>query len=102
MVPDSTEAQEIGNLELAQFVNPAGLRSLGHNLFAETEASGVPVESTPGEDGAGYVRQGMLEGSNVSVMEEMINLITSQRAYEINSKVIQTADQMLGITSKMR
>ena len=102
IMPNETEMREIGQLELATFVNPAGLESMGHNLYAETEASGVPIDGLPGQDGVGNVRQGMLESSNVKVMEEMIGMITSQRAYEINSKVIQTADQMLGTSSNLR
>lgn len=102
VMPDETEMREIGQIELAAFVNPAGLESLGHNLMAETEASGVPIDGVPGSQGVGNVRQGMLESSNVKVMEEMIGMISSQRAYEINSKVIQTADQMLGTASNLR
>ena len=101
-MPGETEMRQIGQVEMAVFVNPAGLESLGHNLLAETEASGVPIDGVPGEEGVGNIRQGMLESSNVKVMEEMIGMITSQRAYEINSKVIQTADQMLGTSSNLR
>ena len=100
--PGNTEWQEIGKIETVQFINPAGLESTGKSLYIETEASGSPIESTPGEDGAGQVRQGMLEHSNVSVVEEMVKLISSQRAYEVNSKVIQTADQMLNTTVRIR
>ena len=99
---NQTEMQEIGKIETVLFVNPAGLESAGHSLYFETEASGTPIEATPGQDGAGQLRQGMLEHSNVSVMEEMVKLITSQRAYEVNSKVIQTADQMLNTTVRIR
>jgi flagellar basal-body rod protein FlgG len=100
--PGDVDAVEIGRLELVQFVNPAGLTSLGHGLFAETEASGQPIFGFPGEDGLGQVAQGMLESSNVKVVEEMIDLIAAQRAYEINSKVIQTTDEMLRQTTNMR
>ena len=84
------------------FVNPAGLLSKGHNLYAETEGSGEPIDGFPSEDGFGALGQGMLEGSNVEVVEEMIDLIAAQRAYEINSRVIQAADQMLQETTRLR
>lgn len=88
-----TTYEEIDTLQLAKFANPAGLKSLGSNFYEMTEASG---EAIPNEDGsAGEVRQGFVEGSNVQVVEEMIAMITAQRAYEINSKTIQTADEML-------
>jgi flagellar basal-body rod protein FlgG len=90
-----SEPTEIGNIELARFVNPAGLSSIGRNLFVETDASGDPITGTPGEEGYGTLAQGYLEMSNVSVVDEMVNMITAQRAYEINSKAIQTADEML-------
>lgn len=93
---DSVEVDEIGQIELARFLNPAGLHALGRNQFAPTPASGDPLLGTPGSDGFGGVLQGFLEGSNVEVVEEMVALITAQRAYEINSKSIQTADNMLG------
>jgi flagellar basal-body rod protein FlgG len=95
VLPDDAQEIEAGTLELASFANPAGLRSLGMNLFSETEASGVAQTGMPGENGLGTVGQGFLEGSNVNVVEEMVNMIVSQRAYEINSKVIRTADEML-------
>lgn len=93
---------EIGRLELTQFINPAGLRSLGHNLYAETDASGEPIHGSPSEDGLGTVQQGMLEMSNVEVIEEMISLIAAQRAYEINSRVIRASDEMLRETASIR
>lgn len=93
--PGVTEPTEIGNIELARFVNPAGLSGIGRNLFAQTEASGDPITGTPGEEGYGTLAQGYLEMSNVSVVDEMVNMITAQRAYEINSKAIQTSDEML-------
>jgi flagellar basal-body rod protein FlgG len=92
---DSSLPEEIGQLELARFLNPAGLKSLGTNLFSPTPASGAPVLGTPGVSGIGTVLSGFLEGSNVEVVEEMVSLITAQRAYEINSRSIQTADEML-------
>lgn len=92
--------QELGQLELADFVNPQGLQAIGQNLFIETAASGAPQLATPGEDGVGVLKQGMLEGSNVNAVEELVNMITTQRAYEINSKVISTADQMLSFVTQ--
>lgn len=88
-----------GNIELVRFGNPAGLKSLGRNLYAETPTTGAPINGTPGEDGFGTLSQGFLEGSNVNIMEEMVNMIAGQRAYEVNSKVIKTADEMLQMTS---
>ena len=85
----------VGTLQLAMFVNPAGLQSLGENLYAETASSGTPSASTPGSNGAGTLNQSYVETSNVNVVEEMVNMIQTQRAYEINSKAIQTSDQML-------
>ncbi|SDD82624.1 flagellar basal-body rod protein FlgG [Sporomusa acidovorans] len=90
---DTTE--ELGQITLARFINPAGLSSVGHNLLKETVASGAPVVGNPGEDGAGKLLQQYLESSNVQVVEEMVNMIVAQRAYEINSKAITTADDML-------
>lgn len=86
--------QEVGQIELARFINPAGLSAIGHNLFRETPASGTPITGTPGTEGLGTLDQGHLETSNVSVVDEMVNMIMAQRAYEINSKVIQTSDDM--------
>ena len=87
--------QQIGNLELANFVNPQGLQAIGQNLFVETAASGAATVATPGTEGTGILKQGVLETSNVNAVEELVNMIQTQRAYEINSKVISTADQML-------
>ncbi len=87
--------QTIGQIDIANFVNPAGLKALGRNLFAPTPASGQPVTQKPGTNGTGMLSQGQLEGSNVNIVDEMINMITAQRAYETNSKVIQASDQML-------
>jgi flagellar basal-body rod protein FlgG len=86
--------QQIGQMELARFINPAGLSAVGHNLFRETPASGTPITGTPGNEGLGGIEQGHLETSNVSVVDEMVNMIMAQRAYEINSKVIQASDDM--------
>ena len=98
---DSNVAEEIGQVELARFLNPSGLASLGRNMFATTEASGLPLLGTPGTDGLGTVLSGFLEGSNVEVVEEMVALITAQRAYEINSRSIQTADEMLSSATQL-
>ncbi len=92
----------IGALELARFVNPAGLTSLGHNLFAETAASGVPTTGAPGSGELGQIKQGMLEMSNVRVVDEMVQMILAQRAYEVNSKAIQTSDEMIRIANNIR
>ncbi len=88
-------AQQLGQIQLARFVNPAGLTPLGDNLYKETVASGAPALLNPGTQAAGTLRQGMLEASNVNVVEEMVNMIETQRAYEINSKAISAADGML-------
>ncbi len=93
---------EIGTVQLARFVNPAGLRSLGKNLFSPTNASGDEITGTPGENGFGTLAQGFLEMSNVSVVDEMVNMITAQRAYETNSKVITTADDMLQLANNLK
>jgi flagellar basal-body rod protein FlgG len=88
-------AQQLGQIQLARFVNAAGLQPLGDNLYKETVASGAPAVLVPGTQAAGTLRQGMLEASNVNVVEEMVNMIETQRAYEINSKAISAADGML-------
>lgn len=89
------EPQVIGQIDVVNFVNPAGLKSVGKNLFVPSPASGQPNESRPGTDGTGYLSQGELEASNVNIVDEMVNMISAQRAYETNSKVVQTSDQML-------
>jgi flagellar basal-body rod protein FlgG len=86
---------QIGDITLVDFVNPSGLQGIGGNLFLQTAASGDPISNTPGEDGMGSILQGTLENSNVDIVEEMVNMITTQRVYEMNSKVVSTADQML-------
>ena len=95
-------SSELGNLEVYRFANPAGLRALGNNLYGETEASGVAQLGTPGQNGVGAVEAGLLESSNVSVVEEMIRLIEAQRAYELNSKAIQTSEDMLTVTNELK
>jgi flagellar basal-body rod protein FlgG len=92
----SAATTQIGSIQLATFVNPAGLQSVGQNLFLETAASGTPTPNTPGTNGAGVVNQGYVETSNVNVAEELVTMIQTQRAYELNSKVISTSDSMLG------
>ncbi len=99
--PGSPAPVQVGTLQLATFVNPAGLLSLGENLYAETAASGTPNAATPGSNGAGLLNQGYVETSNVNVVEELVNMIQTQRAYEINSKSIQTSDQMLQKLSQL-
>jgi flagellar basal-body rod protein FlgG len=98
----SNEETELGALELTLFANPAGLESLGGNLYAATPAAGEPQHVRPGEQGAGTLAQGYLEGANVKAVEEMVDMIATQRAYEMNSKVIQTADQMLQRLTSLR
>jgi len=97
-----TTPTEVGTIELARFVNPAGLIALGKNLYVPSEASGDEMTGTAGEDGLGTISQGFLEMSNVTVVEEMVNMITAQRAYEANSKSIQTADEMLAIANNVK
>ncbi|CAG8865132.1 Flagellar basal-body rod protein FlgG [Pseudomonas fluorescens] len=99
-VAGNPAAQVIGNLQTADFINPAGLQAVGNNLFLETAASGAPQVGTPGLSGFGTTLQNTLETSNVSTVEEMVNMITTQRAYEMNSKVISTADQMLSFVTQ--
>lgn len=96
------EPQELGRIQLAIFVNPAGLNSIGQNLYKETGASGPPAISDPGSGGAGSIGHKKLETANVNIVEEMVLMITAQRAYELNSKAIQTSDQMLGIANTLK
>lgn len=102
-VPGDNTPQVVGTLQLVRFSNPAGLDArLGRNLLLETQASGAPVAGQPGIDGIGTIAQGFLENSNVQVVEEILQMIIAQRAYEANSKVIQTSDQMLQIANNVR
>lgn len=96
------ETIKIGEIKLYRFINPAGLSSIGQNLFKETSASGEAVEGTPGIEGYGRVLQGFLEMSNVNVVEEFVNMIVAQRAYEFNSKVVQTTDNMLATAVNLK
>lgn len=94
-------ATQVGTLQLANFLNPAGLQSKGENLYTETSASGAATVNAPGSNGLGTVQQGYIETSNVNVVEELVNMIQTQRAYEINSKAVQTSDQMLQRLSQL-
>jgi flagellar basal-body rod protein FlgG len=110
VLPDGTVSAEqsgnttpinLGQLELARFANPAGLRMTGGNLFEATEASGDPETGIPDRDGFGSIAAGFLEGSNVEVAEELVQMILAQRAFEVNSRVIQAGDEMLRIASQL-
>lgn len=101
-VQGSKTPQQIGTIEIAIFPNPAGLRSIGRCLFTETDSSGAPITGKPGDSGFGTILQGYVEMSNVNVLQEMINLIVSQRAYEVNSKAVQAADEMLQMANSVR
>ncbi len=94
-LPKTTAVSNLGTIQLASFINPAGLTALGQNLYAATASSGTPITGAPGANGVGTLQQGYVETSNVNVVEELVNMIQSQRAYEINSKAITTSDQML-------
>lgn len=98
--PGSPDSVQVGDIQLADFINPSGLAPVGENLFVESVASGAPVIGTPGEDEFGNVFQGSLETSNVNVVEELVNMIETQRAYEMNSKAISTTDEMLAYVSQ--
>lgn len=95
LIGDDPNPQRIGNIQLAKFINPSGLNPIGKNLYMATNASGQAVTTDPGQEGTGMLSQGFLEKSNVSVVDEMVNMIVAQRAYEVNSKSIQTSDNML-------
>ena len=97
----NVQAVQIGAIQLATFINPGGLESKGENLYVETTASGAPITNNPGSNGAGDLQQNYLETSNVNVVEELVNMIQTQRAYEINSKAITTSDQMLQRLTQM-
>ena len=100
---DTGQVEDLGvTLELARFSNPGGLKSMGHSMYVATPASGDPITGTPGTLGLGSLNQGFLEMSNVSVVEEMVNLIAGQRAYEVSSKAIQAADEMLQMSNNVK
>ncbi len=101
-LPNQTASSNLGQIQLANFVNPTGLEAIGQNLLTETEASGAPTTGNPNENEFGAVRQGALEQSNVNVVEEITKLITAQRAYELNSSVISTSDEMLQTITQLR
>ncbi len=100
--PGNTQLQPLQQIQLAQFINPEGLLKLGENLFAQTEASGQPALNNPGIQGAGVIRQGMIEASNVEPVQELIDLITTQRSFELNSQAVQAGDQILQLISNLR
>ena len=97
----STASVQVGQIQLATFLNPTGLQSNGENLYVETDASGGANQTAPGQNGAGMLNQGYVEASNVNVVEELVNMIQTQRAYEINSKVVKTSDEMLARLSQL-
>ncbi len=101
-IPGQVQPQNIGQIQLVRFINPAGLHNMGENLFLETAASGAPIEGQPQLEGFGSITQGFLEQSNVLIVEEMVNLIVAQRAYEVNSKAIQTSDDMLSVANNLK
>ncbi|MBV8471574.1 MAG: flagellar basal-body rod protein FlgG [Burkholderiaceae bacterium] len=95
VLPGNSTPQTIGQFQLANFINPAGLEPIGQNLFTQTASSGTPITGAPAANGLGRISQGFVEGSNVNVVTELVNMISTQRAYEMNSKAVQTSDQML-------
>lgn len=101
-VPGEQAMVELGQIELVNFQNPAALNAIGENLYAATERAGPPNSGKPGDDGYGTLAQGYLEGSNVKLVEEMVNLVLAQRTYELNAKIVQAADEMLAISNNLR
>ncbi|MDD5241551.1 MAG: flagellar basal-body rod protein FlgG [Sulfuricella sp.] len=99
--PGNAAAQQVGSIQLANFINPAGLSSQGENLYLETAASGAPLPNTPGTNGVGVLNQNYVEASNVNVVEELVNMIEAQRAYDLNSKSVTASDQMLQKLAQM-
>lgn len=102
ILPGNNDATELGNIEVAVFTNPAGLTRMGQNIYLAGGASGEATPVTPGTEGSGSIQQSFLEGSNVQVVEEMVKMIVAQRAYEINSKAIQTSDDMLSMLNNLK
>lgn len=102
ILPGETESTEIGQIELVRFINPSGLRSLGGNLFAESDASGAPVVSLPTEEGTGAIMAGFTESSNVQIVDEMVSMISAQRAFEIISKAIQVGEDMMQVANNLK
>lgn len=102
MVPNDTRPIEMGKIELANFLNPGGLTPTGDNTYLQNARSGEPMLASPGENGVGQIAQGFLESSNVKLVEEMINLIMAQRAYELNAKVVQASDELLSMSNNLR
>jgi len=100
-VAGQTEQTIVGSLQLVKFQNPSGLLSIGHNLYLETPASGNPIQDTPGQNGLGLIQQGMLEGSNVQIVDELIGLIKAERAFESNSKIIRSSSDILQVTNNL-
>ncbi|GIL16690.1 MAG: flagellar basal body rod protein FlgG [Oligoflexia bacterium] len=98
----SDPPRTVGQIDVVNFVNPAGLKAIGKNLFVQTGASGQPVSARPGLQGTGFLAQGQVESSNVNIVDEMVNMITAQRTYETNSKAVQAADQMLQTVNSLR
>jgi flagellar basal-body rod protein FlgG len=101
-IPDQAALVDLGRLDMVMFINPAGLEAVGSTNFTETEASGSPIVGNPGEDNFGTIIQGALEQSNVDSVKEITNMITAQRAYEMNSQVISTSDEMMGTITQLR
>ncbi len=102
IIAGQEEPTQIGQIELARFINPAGLKAIGRNLLVQTGASGDPITDVPTQGGLGQIDQGYLEMSNVKVVDEMVNMIVAQRSYEMNAKAIQTADDMAGIANNLK
>ena len=100
--PNNNQLSQVGQIELASFVNPEGLLKLGENLYAETDSSGAPTLANPGQDGMGTVQQNTFEHSNVEPVRELIDLITTQRSFELNSQTVKTGDEILQTVSNLR
>ncbi|MFN7728623.1 MAG: flagellar basal-body rod protein FlgG [Bdellovibrio sp.] len=101
-IGNTNEVRQIGQIDVVNFVNPTGLKAMGKNIYLQTTASGQPITARPGLQGTGYLAQGQVESSNVNIVDEMVNMISAQRAYETNSKAIQAADQMLQAVNNLR